>query len=110
MLRKCLPRVLTLPTLVLVLTARPAAAEDGSDTTVPDATVPTAVPTSIPDDFLTLFPEWTDDNLDYLDPHTSAASLPGTGTGLGVLAIVSSAAVVTGAGLSLGAGRRARRR
>ena len=110
MLRKCLPRVPFIVALALALTAGPAAAEDDGDTTVPEGSTPAAVPTSVPDDFLTLFPEWSDDNLDYLDPHTSAASLPGTGTGLGLLAFVSSAAVVAGAGLSLGAGRRARRR
>ena len=68
------------------------------------------VTTTIPDDFLTLFPEWSDDNMDYLDPGAHATSLPRTGTAIRVLGLGSAAFVVVGAGLSRGAGSRARRR
>ena len=90
----------------------------GAATQSKAATRQVAAVTTIPDDFFTLYPGWSDDNYDYLDddyygypdPETEVDELPGTGSGLAVLALLSSAAVVTGAGLSLGAGRRVRRR
>lgn len=80
---------------------------------MPTSTLPVApaVPTTIPDDFLTLFPQWSNDVYDYLDPGASASSaIPATGRNMALLALLSAAAIVTGAGLSFGARSRVRRR
>ena len=88
-------------------------APDSSTPAVRAAQAELPTTTTVPDDFYTLYPEWSDDNLDYLDPgaHTSGtAPLPGTGGPQRALALVSCAAVVIGVALSRGAGTHARRR
>lgn len=113
MIRRVLQPVVALSVALTFMAVRTALAQDESSTTLPDVrTTAILEPTTIPDDNYTLFPDWSNDGFDYLnpDPATRTDGLPGTGRDLGVLAGASAIAIVAGAGISFGARSRARRR